>query len=129
VSLKRTVQTDGSRSDSPVEYWAALAMSADGGKVVAAAKDGGIYVLQTAQNPSLSITASGGKAIISRTIPSMSFASQESSNVTGINWTQVRPARQFVTVAVRSAGAMPAFDCLQQVRIRMEVGQLRGGEM
>jgi hypothetical protein len=64
-------------------------MSADGGKLVAAAKDGGIYTLQTTANPSLSITASGGNAVICWTIPSMSFGLQENSNLTGTNWTQV----------------------------------------
>jgi hypothetical protein len=78
-----------STSGSPDEYWAALAMSADGGKLVAAAKDGGIYVLQTVPIPSLSITASSGNAVISWTIPSTSFGLQESSNLTGTNWTQV----------------------------------------
>jgi hypothetical protein len=75
--------------DSPVEYWSALAMSADGGRVVAAAKDGGIYVLQSAASPSLSITASAGKAVISWTIPSMGFELEESSNLTSTNWTPV----------------------------------------
>jgi hypothetical protein len=75
--------------DSPVEYWTALAMSADGSKVVAAAKNGGIYTLQTTPSPSLSITVSGGKAVISWMIPSMSFELQETSNPIGTNWTQV----------------------------------------
>jgi hypothetical protein len=64
-------------------------MSADGGRVAAAAKDGGIYILQTAPNPSLSITASGGTAVISWTVPSMSFDLEENSNLSGTNWTQV----------------------------------------
>lgn len=75
--------------DSPVQYWAALAMSADGGKVVAAAKDGGIYTLQAAPNPSLSITASGGKAIISWTVPSTILELQENANLTSTNWIKV----------------------------------------
>jgi hypothetical protein len=78
-----------STCDSPDQYWPALAMSADGGKLVAAAKDGGIYTLQTTPSPSLSITVSGGNAVISWTIPSTGFGLQESSNLTGSNWTQV----------------------------------------
>jgi hypothetical protein len=81
-----------STSDSPVKYWTALAMSADGGRVVAAAKDEGIYTRQTTPSPSLSIATSGGKAVISWRVPSTTFELEENSHPTGTNWTLVGTA-------------------------------------
>jgi hypothetical protein len=82
-------------------------MSADGGKLVAAAKDGGIYVLQTVPIPSLSITISGQNAVISWTIPSTSFELQENSTLTSTNWTQVGTIPSLNTTNLHDQVAVP----------------------
>jgi hypothetical protein len=58
-------------------------------QVVAAAKDSGIYTLQTTPDTLLNIIAAAGKAVISWTIPSIGLQLEESSEVTGTNWTSV----------------------------------------
>jgi hypothetical protein len=86
---------------SPALNWGALAMPADGNQLVATTgpltptqnnNSGSIWTLQTTPTPSLSLAPSGGNAVLSWTIPSLSFALQQNSNLTTTNWTNVATA-------------------------------------
>ena len=70
--------------------WVSVASSADGTKLVAAANGGGIYTWQTVPAPVLSVTPStNGLLVISWTVPSMTFALQETSDLATSHWTPV----------------------------------------
>jgi hypothetical protein len=67
-----------------------VASSADGAKLVAAANGGGIYTWQTIPAPVLNVTTSAdGSVEISWTVPSLTFALQETSNLATSHWTPV----------------------------------------
>jgi hypothetical protein len=81
--------------------WASVASSADGAKLVAAANGGGIYTWQTAPAPVLNVTPSAnGSVEISWTVPSMTFALQETSDLATSHWTPVgvSPTLNYVTL-------------------------------
>jgi hypothetical protein len=70
--------------------WVSVASSADGAKLVAAANGGGIYTWQTVPAPVLNVTLStNGLLVISWTVPSMTFALQETSDLATSHWTPV----------------------------------------
>jgi hypothetical protein len=70
--------------------WVSVASSADGAKLVAAANGGGIYTWQTIPAPVLNVTTSAdGSVEISWTVPSLTFALQETSNLATSHWTPV----------------------------------------
>jgi hypothetical protein len=70
--------------------WVSVASSADGTKLVAAANGGGIYTWQTVPAPVLKVTTSAeGLLVISWTVPSMTFALQETSDLATSHWTPV----------------------------------------
>ena len=70
--------------------WVSVASSADGAKLVAAANGGGIYTWQTVPAPVLNVTTSAdGLLVISWTVPSMTFALQETSDLATSHWTPV----------------------------------------
>ena len=70
--------------------WVSVASSADGAKLVAAANGGGIYTWRTVPAPVLKVTPStNGLLVISWTVPSMTFALQETSDLATSHWTPV----------------------------------------
>jgi hypothetical protein len=70
--------------------WVSVASSADGAKLVAAANGGGIYTWRTVPAPVLNVTTSAdGLLVISWTVPSMTFALQETSDLATSHWTPV----------------------------------------
>jgi hypothetical protein len=81
--------TTWSATDAPSNYWASVASSADGNKLVAVVSGGGIYTWQNTPSPVLSLTPFGDDVVISWTIPSMSFVLQQNSDLSTTNWTQV----------------------------------------
>ena len=70
----------------PTNIWHAVACSADGSRLVAAAV-GRIWVSYTVPSPSLAFTASSdGKLVLSWTMPSTNFILQQTANPRLTNW-------------------------------------------
>jgi hypothetical protein len=78
----------GATWDFSLEGRLYFASSADGVKLVAADYSS-IWTLQATPIPMLSLTPSGGNALISWTIPSLDFTLQQNSDLTTTNWTDV----------------------------------------
>ena len=84
-----------STNNSPFQDWGALASSADGGKLVAAAaadvndevNTGVIYTSQSIGSPSLNLTSANGGLTLSWLIPSTDFVLQQSPDL--FNWQDV----------------------------------------
>jgi photosystem II stability/assembly factor-like uncharacterized protein len=76
----------------PALSWNSVACSADGHKLVATAYGAGIYTLQTAPSPLLSVGASGAGLLLSWIIPSQNFILQQNSDLGSTNWTKVGAA-------------------------------------
>lgn len=91
--------------------WKALAVSADGGKLVAVVNGGGIWISQAAPTPSLGIARANTNLVLSWIVPSMDFALQANFDLTTTNWTDMpaTPTLNFtnlqnqVTVPLRTA--------------------------
>ena len=75
----------------------AVASSADGGKLVSVVSGGGISTYQAAPTPVMSLTPSGGNALLAWTIPSMDFTLQQNSDLSSTNWTDV-PTRPILNL-------------------------------
>jgi alpha-D-ribose 1-methylphosphonate 5-triphosphate synthase subunit PhnH len=67
--------------------WTSVAMSADGSKLVAVSRPGGIYTLQTTPAPQLNLATSSSNLALSWIIPSTNFVLQQSSDLT--SWADV----------------------------------------
>lgn len=76
-------------TDSPTNYWASVAASADGCKLVAAVNGGGIYSWQITPTPVLSSMALGGNLVLAWTMPSIKFVVQQAPDLAHANWTTV----------------------------------------
>ncbi|HUD47347.1 MAG TPA: 6-bladed beta-propeller [Candidatus Baltobacteraceae bacterium] len=91
----------------PFLDWNAVALSADGGKLVATVgypSTGPIYVSQTTPAPVLSLSASDN--VISWTVPSMGFTLQQSSDL--LNWTDVTNEAVLNFTNLENQVALPA---------------------
>jgi hypothetical protein len=75
----------------PVQYWASVASSADGGKLVAVARGGGIWTSQTTPSPQLNLSPLDGNFLLSWIIPSTNFVLEQSSDL--ISWGDVTHTR------------------------------------
>jgi hypothetical protein len=75
--------------NSPGETWRSVTCSADGCKIAAVVHGGGIFTLQFAPMPVLSIHRASTSAMISWVIPSASFVLQENFNLSTTNWVDV----------------------------------------
>jgi hypothetical protein len=80
----------------PSGFWASVASSADGNKVVAATKPpgvmgaaNGIYTSYSTPVPSLSITPSDSNVLLSWILPSTNFVLQQNFDLTTKNWMDV----------------------------------------
>ena len=74
----------------PNTNWVSVASSADGNKLVAAMRAGGIWVSQTTPSPQLSITPTNNNFILSWLIPSTNFVMQQSADL--FSWSNVTNA-------------------------------------
>ena len=75
-----------SDTDAPILNWTSLAASADGHRLIAASKDGGIYASQSAPKPLLNIEKAESNCLISWIVPSHYFALQEQSQLSPSAW-------------------------------------------
>jgi len=99
-----------STNSAPPTNWTAVASSADGSKLAAVVGGGGIYVAQFTVAPLLNIRASGTHLVLSWTVPSLSFALQENSDLTMTNWADVPSTSElnFTNLQHQLTLAMPA---------------------
>jgi hypothetical protein len=74
---------------APVTNWVSVASSADGNKLVAAVRGGGIYTMQTEPTPILEVIPSTVTTLISWIIPSQSLVLQQTPNIATAIWTDV----------------------------------------
>jgi hypothetical protein len=71
----------------PAQYWDSVACSADGRKLVAAARSGGIWISQTTPAPQMNLTPANGNFTLSWIVPSTNFVLQQSPDLG--SWTDV----------------------------------------
>jgi hypothetical protein len=76
-------------TDSSTNFWSSVASSADGCKLFAVVNGGGIYTSRTMPVPVLFAKADGKSLRLSWTVPSLSFALEQSSNLASGKWTVV----------------------------------------
>ncbi len=76
-------------NSAPNVAWISVCSSADGCKRFAAVSGGGIYICQTTPAPELGISATGGRLLLSWTVPSMNFVLQQSPTLSPGDWTTV----------------------------------------
>jgi hypothetical protein len=86
------ISSDSGRSwtqaDAPETNWIAVASSADGSKLFAAARRGGIYAWQAEPPPLLSVETSGSGVIVSWLVDSR-FVLQQTAALGSLDWTDV----------------------------------------
>jgi hypothetical protein len=73
----------------PGLLWQSVASSADGNKLVAAVRNGGIYTWQSAPTPQLNLTFSNNHFALSWLVPSTNFLLQQNSDLSTTSWTDV----------------------------------------
>jgi photosystem II stability/assembly factor-like uncharacterized protein len=90
-----------STSSAPTNFaWQAVALSADGNNLAAAAYGHGIWISQTTSSPKLNLTTSSNQLALSWTVPSTNFVLQQSSDLTAVNWVTLTntPALNFTNL-------------------------------
>jgi hypothetical protein len=73
----------------PVQYWISVASSADGTKLVAVARGGGIWTSQSTPAPQLNLAPLSSNLAVSWIIPSTDFMLQQNLDLTTTNWTDL----------------------------------------
>ena len=81
-----------STGNSANANWTAVAASADGARLAACARGGGIFTAQSTPAPKLNLAVAGTNLALSWVVPSTSFVLQQSSDLSTANWITVTNA-------------------------------------
>jgi len=79
------------QTSAPQTNWVAVATSANGNKLVAAVRNGGIYTWQAPPAPQLNIVLTQGQVVLSWAAPSSSIL-QQNTDLSSANWAALAAA-------------------------------------
>ncbi len=115
--------TTWTTNNSPTnQQWGAVASSADGGKLVAAAgyypAIGPIYLSQSVQSPSANITGGNGKVTVSWFVPSTNFVLLQSPDLS--NWSNVTNTPALNTNSVQNYVILMSTNWVHFYRLKLQ---------